>query len=224
MIYDMTIWGYLFNTIQLIDLVYNMFTVWLMLYVLFNERISNRVYLNYFHQTILFKNCRIKFIFHIRSNRTMGKIHCIYSVHFLLQVTHLIINLLSIKHQFNELGKCIGSSSDICPSLFQRWGVPFEYKEVFCLIMVSPQMPRQKSLRVFIGSKMLTFIILKMYASFSTSRFDRPSLKIYEILSSVEHLTKGSLGHQDYSTFGQYQLLMQSEDEGVSSVVLVWNT
>ena len=147
----------------------------------------------------------------------MSKIHCIYSVHFLLQVTHLIINLLSIKHQFNELGKCIGSSSDICPSLFQRWGVPFEYKEVFCLIMVSPQMPRQKSLRVFIGSKMLTFIILKMYASFSTSRFDpldRPSLKIYTILSSMEHLTKGSLGRQDLSTFGQYQLRRRSEEKG----------
>ena len=45
------------------------------------------------------------------------------------------------ENQFDDFGKYIRSSNDTAQPLFQRWGVPFEYKKMFCLMMVPPKLP-----------------------------------------------------------------------------------
>ena len=45
------------------------------------------------------------------------------------------------ENQFDDFGKCIGYSNDIAQPLFQRWGVPLEYKKVFCLMIVPSKSP-----------------------------------------------------------------------------------
>ena len=45
------------------------------------------------------------------------------------------------ENQFDDFGECIGPSNDIAQPLFQRWGIPFDYKKVFSLMMVPPKLP-----------------------------------------------------------------------------------